>query len=96
MLVLKLATTPPRDHRVLSHALRRLEQQFTPHDLRRTFASRLSDLGVMPHVIEKMLNHKMEGVMAVYNRAEYWSERVEAQKVWDRKLRELRKKGRGA
>lgn len=76
----------PKDHRVLSHALRRQKQDFTPHDLRRTFASRLSDLGVAPHVIEKMLNHQMEGVMAVYNRAEYWQERVAAQRLWDRTL----------
>lgn len=90
--VLKQATTPPKDHRVLSHALRRLNQRFTPHDLRRTFTSRLSDLGVMPHVIEKLLNHKMEGVMAVYNRAEFWPERVAAQVLWDKQLRKLRKK----
>ena len=94
--VLKLATPPPKDHRVLSHALRRLKQRFTPHDLRRTFASRLSDLGVMPHVIEKLLNHKMEGVMAVYNRAEFWPERVAAQRAWDKKLRTLRKKVPGS
>jgi hypothetical protein len=38
-----------------------------------------------------MLNHKMEGVMAVYNHAEYWPERVAAQRLWDRKLQELRR-----
>lgn len=76
----------PRDHRVLSSALRRLRQDFTPHDLRRTFASRQADLGTAPHVIEKMLDHTMIGVMAVYNRAEYSRERFEAQKVWDRAL----------
>jgi len=80
----------PKDHRVLSHALRREKQTFTPHDLRRTFASRLADLGVAPHVIEKMLDHKMIGVMAVYNRAEYHNERLAAQKLWDRKLRKIR------
>lgn len=79
----KRPTELPRDHRVLSHALRRLEQTFTPHDLRRTFASRLSDLGVAPHTIEKMLDHKMVGVMSVYNRAEYWPERYAAQRAWD-------------
>lgn len=82
----------PRDHRVLSHALRRLEQDFTPHKLRHTMSSRMADLGVMPHVVEKMLNHKMVGSMAVYNHAEYWRERVEAQKLWGRKLAELRRK----
>jgi integrase len=82
----------PKDHRVLSHALRRLHQTFTPHDLRRTYATRLADLEVAPHVIEKLLNHQMVGVMAVYNRADYWPERLAAQKLWCRKLRELRKK----
>ena len=89
---LKLAPPPPKDHRVLSHALRRLEQTFTPHDLRRTFASRLADEGVPPHVIEKLLNHQMEGVMAVYNRAEYWPERVAAQKLWGLRLKQIKKR----
>lgn len=76
----------PRDHRVLSHALRRLEQTFTPHKFRHTLSSRLADLGVAPHVAEKLLNHKMTGVMAVYNRADYWPERIAAQRLWERTL----------
>lgn len=55
---------------------------FTPHDLRRTFATRTAELGVMPHVVEKTLNHTMEGVMAIYNRAEYETERVQAMQRW--------------
>jgi len=50
----------------------------------------MADLGVAPHVIEKLLSHQMQGVMAVYNRAEYWPERLAAQALWDAKLRELR------
>lgn len=82
----------PSDHRVLSHALRRDEATFTPHDLRRTLATRLSDLGVAPHVIEKILNHRMTGVMAVYNHAEYLPERMAALELWGRKVAELRRK----
>lgn len=82
----------PGDTRVLAHALRRLSVPFTPHDLRRTMATRLSDMNVMPHVIEKMLDHKMEGVMGVYNRAEYWPEQVAAWELWGRKIGELRRK----
>lgn len=89
-------TELPRDHRVLSHALRRHGADFTPHDLRRTFASRLADLGVAPHVIEKLLDHQMVGVMAVYNRAEYRAERYAAQVLWGRTLSRLRKNNRGA
>ena len=51
---------------------------YTTHDLRRTFATRLNDAGVEPFVVEKCTNHTMEGVMAVYNRAEYETQRIEA------------------
>ncbi|HZO22285.1 MAG TPA: tyrosine-type recombinase/integrase [Steroidobacteraceae bacterium] len=59
-----------------------IEPAFRPHDLRRTCATRLNELGVLPHVVEKILNHTMQGVMAVYNRAEYEAERVEAMRKW--------------
>lgn len=82
---------PPKDHRVLSHALRRVGASFTPHDLRRTMATRLADLGVAPHVTEKMLNHKMEGVMAVYNHAEYLPERMAAWRLWGTTIAQKRR-----
>jgi integrase len=91
----RLGATPmPMDHRVLSRALRRRGFTFTPHDLRRTFSTRLADLGVMPHVIEKLLNHRMTGVMAVYNKAEYWPERRAAMRLWGVTLAALRLKKR--
>jgi integrase len=62
---------------------------FTPHDLRRTVRSRLSDLGVAPHVAEKLLNHRLGGVLQVYDRAEYLPERAQAIAAWDTKLRAL-------
>jgi integrase len=62
---------------------------WTPHDLRRTFATRLSELGTAPHVAEKMLNHRMQGVMAVYNQAEYREERLAAYQLWERTLNHL-------
>jgi len=37
---------------------------------------------VLPHVTEKILNHTMQGVMAVYNRADYEVERIEAMQRW--------------
>jgi hypothetical protein len=42
----------------------------------------LNELGVEPYVIEKLVNHSMSGVMAVYNRAEYAEERMVAAKLW--------------
>lgn len=57
------------------------EKRFTPHDLRRTAATRMADNGVEPFIVERALNHTLEGVMAVYNRAEYAEERIKAVKV---------------
>ena len=94
LAVLSTAPTPPTEFRAMAKALRRIKADFTPHDLRRTFATRLGDLGVMPHVVEKLLGHKMEGVMAVYNRAEFWSERTDAMKLWAKELSKLRKNAR--
>lgn len=62
---------------------------WTPHDLRRTFATRQHDAGAFPHVVEKMLNHRMQGVMAVYNQAEYREERIEAYERWCNALRRI-------
>jgi integrase len=55
---------------------------FTPHDLRRTFATKMADLKIAPYIIEKCLNHRMQGVMGIYNRAEYEQERIEAAEAW--------------
>lgn len=43
----------------------------------------------MPHVVEKALNHTMEGVMAIYNRADYEPERVNAMQQWADELDRL-------
>lgn len=81
------------DTRALAKALSRLEwpEPFTPHDIRRTVATRMADLGVLPHVIEKVLNHRAPGVVAVYNRAEYLPERKAAWRLWGRHLAALRR-----
>jgi integrase len=59
-----------------------IDPRFTPHDLRRTFVTEMNELGVEPYVIEKLVNHSMSGVMAVYNKAEYAEERIAAAKLW--------------
>jgi integrase len=59
-----------------------IEPRFTPHDLRRTAATRMSKLGILPHVIEKALNHTMQGVMGIYNRADFMEERKLALALW--------------
>jgi integrase len=47
---------------------------WTSHDLRRTAATQMAEIGVEPHVIEAVLNHvsgHRAGVAGVYNRASY-------------------------
>lgn len=62
---------------------------FTPHDLRRTFATRLNELKVGPHIVEKIMNHRMSGVMVVYNQADYEEERVAAMQLWGDSLQDI-------
>lgn len=59
-------------------------QHFTVHDLRRTFRSLAAKLNVPGEVAERCLNHALKGVEGIYNRHDYYQERVEAhQKVAD-------------
>ncbi len=53
-------------------------EYFTVHDLRRTCRSLLASLSVPPHIAERCLNHKIEGVQGVYDRHDYYDERKEA------------------
>jgi integrase len=54
---------------------------FTPHDLRRTAATLMAEVGVQPHIIEVALNHVSgfrAGVAGIYNRAAYQAEHRDA------------------
>ncbi len=66
---------------------------FTPHDLRRTAATGINRLGFAPHVTEKILNHAMTGVMAVYNHHDYAGERAQALEAWGKFILDLVAKG---
>ncbi len=55
------------------------------HDFRRTGVTMLANLGVAPHVADKLLNHvtgTIQGVAAVYQRAEFLAERKAALEAW--------------
>jgi integrase len=57
------------------------------HDLRRTAATDMAELGVAPHVVEAVLNHvsgHRAGVAGVYNRAQYAVEKRRALELWAR------------
>lgn len=55
------------------------------HDLRRTAATGMADLGVAPHIVEAVLNHvsgSRAGVAGIYNRASYREEKRDALDRW--------------
>jgi integrase len=64
-------------------------ENFTHHDLRRTFATNLAALGTPIHVTEKLLNHisgTVSGVAAIYNRHAYMDEMRAAIDAWEKRL----------
>lgn len=59
------------------------------HDIRRTVATEMARLGVAPHIIEAVLNHKsgvISGVASIYNRYGYAEEKREALERWGNEL----------
>jgi integrase len=55
------------------------------HDLRRSTATRMAELGTLPHVVEAVLNHlsgSRAGVAGIYNRATYLPEKRQALDMW--------------
>ena len=64
-------------------------RRFNLHDLRRSVATHLGNLGVAPHVIENLLNHHRQNVATTYNRSRYDREVTAALCLWDEHLRAL-------
>ena len=61
------------------------------HDLRRTAATGMAEIGVSPHIVEAVLNHvsgARASVAGVYNRAVYATEKRAA--LWNAGLRKSR------
>ena len=55
------------------------------HDVRRSVATRMSDIGIMPHVVEAILNHQSghkAGPAGVYNLSKYQNEVRRALAMW--------------
>ena len=66
------------------------------HDLRRTVATRMADIGVQPHIIEAVLGHysgHRAGVAGVYNRSPYEREIKAALAMWHDNLRTIIESG---
>jgi integrase len=62
------------------------------HDIRRSVATKMADIGIAPHIIEALLNHvsgHKSGVHGVYNRSSYEREKVVALATWSDHLNSL-------
>jgi integrase len=65
---------------------------WTMHDLRRSVATRMADLGVQPHIIEQILNHQSghkRGPAGIYNRSSYEREVRSTLAMWADYVRTL-------
>lgn len=62
---------------------------FTPHDLRRTAATLMSQIGFMDEVIDAVLNHTKQGIIRTYNLNRYDKEKQQALEAWERKLNSI-------
>jgi integrase len=67
-------------------------QPWRIHDLRRTCATGMAEIGIAPHVVEAVLNHvsgAKAGVAGVYNRAAYAAEKKAALERWAAHINQL-------
>jgi len=81
-----------RVHRTMEAALDESIRSWSFHDLRRTAASGMAEIGIAPHVIEAVLNHKsgvIKGIAATYNRHTYLPEQRAALTAWARRIEEI-------
>lgn len=79
----------PIESNAISKAVRLKFQLFndnwTPHDIRRTVATGMAGIGIQPHIVEACLNHISgfrAGVAGTYNRATYDREKRNAFDRW--------------
>ncbi len=63
--------------------------RWTPHDLRRTAATHMADLGVDSDTIEAILNHRPRGVAGVYQRASRFRDSAFALERWARHIERI-------
>jgi integrase len=69
---------------------------FVLHDIRRTVATKMADMGVQPHIIEQVLNHQSghkAGIAGIYNRSSYAREAKAALGMWADAVRALAEGG---
>jgi integrase len=61
------------------------------HDIRRSVATGMAEIGVQPHIVEAILNHATfrKGVASIYNKATYGREMKAALAMWADHVRSL-------
>jgi integrase len=62
------------------------------HDLRRSVATGMAEIGIAPHIIEAILNHTSGhkgGIAGIYNRAQYSLEEAQALARWDEHIHNI-------
>jgi integrase len=85
----------PIERHTLSRAIARhwkeigFKEAFTPHDIRRTVRTKLAEIGEQDHIAERVLGHKLQGMMAVYNRHSYDQEKRAALEKWEARLKKI-------
>src|SRR5262249_13074146 len=88
-----------RSKATLDVRLGKAVKPWTLHDLRRTAATRMADLGVQPHVIEAVLN-RISGhkacVARIHNRSTYAAEKRTALDTWASHIKTLLARAEGA
>lgn len=82
-------TVPAISRAVVRHLAEMKIEKFTPHDLRRTCRTGLASLKVSDVVAEKILSHRLQGVLGIYNRATYEPERRTALALWENHIMSL-------
>lgn len=63
-------------------------RRFTPHDLRSTARSHLTELGIHLIVAERCLNHSLGGLIGIYDQHDYMTERRAALDLWCEQIKE--------
>jgi integrase len=91
--------SPYRDKPLTPHSLSRaisrhraemgIEDHFTPHDIRRTVRTRLAELKIDEFIAERVLGHKLQGMLAVYNQYDYLPEKRKALEAWEKRLQTI-------
>ncbi len=58
------------------------KEEFSNHGWRHSFSTTMHELQFTPHAIEAQLAHALQGVAAVYNKAQYLPERTKMMQAW--------------